>query len=103
MNDERYRVFDKEYCSAGETLTLSPDKHEQLKNYIIQNIQKRKNINKDISSYGLKHHLERKLGFYVSNSDCKKAMIECGFKTNKNGINWNFNISAKSLKPIWKV
>lgn len=102
MIDEKYRVFDKEYCSAGETLTLSPDEHEKLKNYIMQNIQKRKTINKDISSYGLKHHLERKLGFYVSNSDCKKAMTECGFNAKKQGINWNFNVSKKSVKHIWR-
>lgn len=102
MSYKENQVFDKEYCYPGEFLTLNPKEHEMLKDYIRQHIKCRKNINEDISSYGLKHLFEKELVFYVSNSDCKKAMTECGFNAKKQGINWNFNVSKKSVKHIWE-
>ncbi len=68
-----------------------------------ENLSKIKSFNFNHTSYGLKHLFENEtFGFYITNGAFKKAMLEAGFKhTSKNGsINWNFNVSEKSLKTI---
>jgi len=40
----------------------------------------RKTINKNISSYGLKHLAERQVGSYISNEALIQAMLESGFR-----------------------
>ena len=62
---------------------------------------KSRQINTKISSYGLKHIIERYRKQYVSNGELIAAMIKCGFKTSKpKGINCCFNIKADELREI---
>ena len=81
-------------------LGLNNVQFEKLKQYISENIQKRKTINMNHTSYWYKHLFERKLGYYISNDDCKKALCECGFRyaAPAGSQNWYFNISEKCLK-----
>lgn len=57
-----------------------------------------KRINRNHSSYGIKHWCESDLGFYVSNNVIKKALILEGYKCDTSRINWFFNISEKCFK-----
>lgn len=68
------------------------------------NLEKIKNINTEFSSYGLKHFFERSInGFYINNGAFKGAMIICGFLVGDiSKLNWDFNISQKSINKIRK-
>lgn len=57
----------------------------------------RKTLNKDISSYGLKHIVEKDMGVYISNSACIEALKRLGFaaKPITGTPNYYFNISLK--------
>ena len=57
----------------------------------------RKTINTRITSYGLKHYAERKMGHYISNDSFIEAMLKLGFKgrrIEKNSENYFFNIKT---------
>lgn len=56
-----------------------------------------KRINKQHSSYSLKHMAEKELG-YISNGAFICAAVFCGFKYQIAGPNAYFNISEKSLR-----
>jgi len=73
--------------------------------YVIRPIFKKiKSINYRVSSYGIKHDVERRMGHYVSNGELIASMIVLGFEykrpTGSAGINCYFNVSMKSLKLI---
>lgn len=58
-------------------------------------------INRRISSYGLKHLVERYRKKYVYNGEVIAAMIKCGFKTSERiGPNCYFNIKTADLRKI---
>lgn len=67
-------------------------------------VKKIKSINYRVSSYGIKHDVERRIGYYVSNGELIAAMIILGFEYKRPigsaGINCYFNVSMKSLKLI---
>jgi hypothetical protein len=64
-------------------------------------IGKRKTINPNMTSYGLKHVFERsEVGFYIDNDTFKEAMFIAGFKREHTLINCCFNYSEKGLKEI---
>lgn len=67
-------------------------------------ISKIKTINRNHSSYGLKHIFENsKDGFYITNGAFKGAMLECGFDykpDSPSSPNWNFNVSEKTIKEL---
>lgn len=77
---------------------MCKNKQDILLKWINENLDPRKTINMDISSYGLKHIFENsKDGFYITNGEFKGAMLMSGYKIkNPNDINWYFNISQKS-------
>jgi len=56
----------------------------------------RKTINTSITSYGLKHYAERKMGEYISNDSFIEAMFKLGFKGRriKDSENYFFNIKT---------
>lgn len=79
---------------------MSKENQETLKNWIKKTFTPRKILNKDMSSYGLKHIFERyDKGFYITNDQFKAAMEECGFKgvSASGSINDNYAFSKKSL------
>lgn len=88
---------------------LSGEQKDQLLEWIKSNLQKIKTINKNHTSYGLKHYFEydkKNGGFYVTNGQFKGAMLECGFIKYEIpeifGINWEFNVSEKSISKLKK-
>ena len=77
------------------------NKIEKIKCFIVENIGRRKTINRGASSYNLKHIIEDLIGEYVSNGECIKAFIELGFNVSvSGGLNAFFNISSSDLAMI---
>lgn len=66
--------------------------------------EKIKSTNHNNTSYGLKHAFgSSQGGFYVTNGQFKGAMLIAGFTpSDPNKLNWNFNISRKSVKQIFQ-
>ena len=56
---------------------------------------KRKTINKNVTSYGLKHVVERTIRSYISNDSFIEAMQRLGYKRQKirDTPNYRFNIT----------
>lgn len=77
-------------------------KIEKIKCFIVENIGRIKTINREISSYGIKHIIEDSVGEYVSNGECIKAFIELGFNVaeQQGGLNAYFNVSSADLAMI---
>ncbi len=97
-------IIDRNYCCQGEALTLTDSRYVRLLNFINKNLRPIKTINYKTSSYGLKHIIEKRIGFYVSNADCKKAMTECGYIHDHGDCrNWRFNVSERSVKETMKM
>jgi len=68
---------------------------EAVINWVLQgNARKRKTINQNVSSYGLKHIAERDIGRYIGNGSFIEAMNILGFekKEIKGTPNYFFNI-----------
>jgi hypothetical protein len=65
----------------------------------LESIEKRKTINPNHSSYGLKHLAEKSVG-YITNGLFIAAAIHCGFKfkIRPGSPNAAFNMSEKSLR-----
>ena len=60
-------------------------------------IPTQKMYNDSHSSYGLKHMLEKDTHIYLTNSQFKMLMIECGYlPKNPRSKNWIFRISRRS-------
>lgn len=90
--------FDKEF--SDEVAYLYQHKHEiQACINWLKTAQKRKTLNKDHSSYGMKHIVERKYRCYVSNGAFIVAAILSGFDIGRcrfDSANAHINISSKS-------
>ena len=78
---------------------------------IVKRVKKTEKVTKYITSYGLKHLVEKLLAIetndqvsYVTNEELTEAMILAGFKAQKtwNGSpNFHFNVSKKSLNIVF--
>lgn len=55
---------------------------------------KRSTINKKLTSYAIKHAIERKTGVYISNESCVAALVLLGFRAQqvRGTPNYRFNI-----------
>jgi hypothetical protein len=68
---------------------------EAVVNWVLQgNARKRKTINRKVSSYGLKHVVEKDIGQYIGNDSFIAAMDTLGFDKEqiKGTPNYFFNI-----------
>lgn len=70
-------------------------------NHYIKPYANIKTINRNLSSYILKHKAEKHLGFYVANLDMKVAMAQCGIE----GVSYNQSINmyyplSKKIKEV---
>lgn len=88
-----------------ESFTLNQQQQDELEAFIRLHFgRKAKAINTRWSSYDLKHMAQSMLGFYVSNADIKKTMLECGFRADirdvESEINWHFNISKADFNRL---
>lgn len=75
-----------------------------IQDWILVNLKPTKAINKNITSYGLKHLAEQDLG-YISNEQFIKAAQLLGFKNVPDGANspnFCFNFSKESIKELQK-
>jgi hypothetical protein len=80
---------------------------------IVKKIEKTETVTKYVTSYALKHYVERTLAIqtnneinYVSNEEIIKAMDLAGFKcvpTYKGSINCHFNLSRRSMLEVFKL
>lgn len=89
----------KYYFDKNDINNLSDigDKVDILFKWIDENILPRKNAMRSMTSYGLKHIMERDIGLYVSNTSFKEAMLIKGYEpVNPGELNWFFCISKKS-------
>jgi|TARA_R100001530_G_scaffold2059_1_gene3483 hypothetical protein len=86
--------------------TAYPRSFEVTCKWIKDNCISRKSINKDFSSYWLKHVCERNMGHYIPNGCFIAAALangyeyqnDCGFGE----VNACFNISSKNLRALNK-
>ena len=100
------------YYQNEKNLTLS--EHKELQQQLLdsteefekaclwlEKINKIKTINKQHSSYGLKHLAEDEIG-YISNGTFIAAAINCGFnyKASETSPNVSFNMSEKDIKSL---
>lgn len=76
---------------------LNDEQRNKIIEWVRKKITPRIYINRNHSSYGLKHWCESDLGFYVSNDAMKKALILEGYICDTSRINWFFNISETSF------
>lgn len=83
---------------------LSPDEQNTLLNWIRRNLVKIKTVNRNHTSYGIKHLFEHDCGgFYISNGQMKGALLICGFEpSNRSDLNWCCRISQKSINALQK-
>lgn len=99
---EQFKVHD----SPLAFYDLTDDDQELLLNWISLNLSPVKIINKDITSYKLKHLFEVDLSGegehkYVSQGSLKGAMIASGFIHDaERDLNWCFNISKKDVTVL---
>ncbi|MBN4083809.1 hypothetical protein JXZ92_03210 [Mycoplasma sp. CSL10137] len=76
---------------------IDEKKQEIVFNWIDENIMPRKTKLETITSYGIKHLLQKDTGIYLTNNQFKDAMMHCGYKpVNPNELNWTYRISKKS-------
>ena len=82
-----------------EFYELTDEQQERLLSWC-NSLDKIDSFNWNNSSYGLKHIFEDSPQcFYVTNGQFKGAMLLAGFSVkDKNQVNWNFNVSKKSIK-----
>lgn len=79
------------------------EQFERCREYIAANLEVGPRVNPNVSSYGLKHRVERwypeREGVYVSNGMFIAAMIDQGFRVGQiDGPNCFFNITPASMK-----
>lgn len=73
---------------------------EQIRAVIKTYFRKMDSINFDNSSYGLKHIVEKDLGFYVTNGELIYAMALENFTIEKGSVNCFFNVSKVGIKLL---
>ena len=67
---------------------------------IVDGLERRKTINKNISSYTYKHDVERHFNEYISNGEFICAALYLGYKMKVSGPNAWFNIKQLPRKKI---
>ncbi len=81
---------------------LEPELQKVLIQWIRNNLEARKTVNKIIgTSYSLKHIFEKQTGIYVTNGQFKGAMLACGLIPEpgyESKLNWYFRIKFISKK-----
>ena len=73
---------------------------QACKEWITKFTTKRKTINDKHWSYGLKHKVEKWVGFYIPNGAFIQAAVELGYdyKRVRKGLNANFNMSFPRVR-----
>ena len=85
---------------APPVYEVRPDEVENAKLWINAGFARpRKTLNRNISSYGLKHLAENYAGKYISNLALVQAMIESGFRAKLVRLtpNYIFNVQLRKV------
>jgi hypothetical protein len=103
INSLGIKIYANGFWQAGLGNTDKPDYLQILcsKIWIRETLEKRKYINREYSSYGLKHQVERdmrKYTTYISNGALIQAMLEEGFEAIIIGPNGYFNYKTFERK-----
>lgn len=75
----------------------------EIREWLESNVERRKTINPDYGSYGLKHIAERHLGAYVANGEFVAAAIIAGYPYRRGegtSPNATFGMSSRSLAML---
>lgn len=81
---------------------LTLEEQEIISNWINDYLIPRESVNKELTSYSIKHKLEADTGIYLTNNQFKDAMLMEGYKpSNPNALNWTFGISKHS--PVYDI
>lgn len=76
---------------------------DEVRQWLVDNIDPRQTINPDVGSYGLKHTAERILGEYVANGELIAAAIIAGYPYRREGggsPNARFGMSSRSVAAL---
>lgn len=78
----------------------APDPIEVCRKWIRENCAQRSTFNWKVSSYGLKHRIERAVNMYISNEACIAAFLLEGFRKLRvdGGPNFIFNVKCVTFK-----
>ena len=79
---------------------LSKEKVERVAEWIAPRFEKSDKLNKDQSSYGLKHTVEKNMKEYIANGELIAAMLLLGFKYKEDAPNAYFYLDKSSVKPF---
>lgn len=82
---------------------LSGDNQKKAHDWVEKYCIRMKTYNRQRTSYGLKHILDKAVKVYMSNNQFKDLMLLHGFKPeNKFDLNWCFQIQERPLKNLIK-
>lgn len=84
---------------------LSWERVEWVLNWVLDHLSRRSTLNHKISSYVLKHVMERNIDSYVANGEMIAAMYLAGYNVKRedirnNGPNAVFNLDPKCLERL---
>jgi hypothetical protein len=84
-------------------LRAHAERVEVVREWLMQNVEKRSTINSDAGSYGLKHMAEKDLNDYISNGELIAAAIIAGYSYRRgadNSPNAAFGMSSRSITGV---
>lgn len=105
MNDLRGlkdEGFTESTSDFKESTFRNTEKINKIREVIKLYFHKTKSINKDNSSYGLKHILENHFDFYVSNGELIYAMYLEDYTIERKNVNCHFNIGKDGIRLLKK-
>lgn len=102
-NESGKMVYGRRTESWNEVGITEEDRKmiELCKKWIRMFTSKRKTINDEHGSYGLKHHVERWAKTYIYNGAFILAALEEGYNYKQDGPNAIFNMSFKKYHTYW--
>ena len=82
---------------------MTIEEKKELEEFLNNNFEKMRSVNREHNSYRLKHYFENHLGFYISHENMIDAFLSTGFnKTNRGDQHvCFFNISNKDIKSVF--
>ncbi len=92
--------YERQLIASRNEMIQEYEVFTMVSDWLRLNAKPRKTINPAMSSYGWKHHVERKIGRYVSNGIFIAAAIHCGFKYKKMAPNADFNLIAPTQSDL---
>ncbi|WP_239710528.1 MULTISPECIES: hypothetical protein [unclassified Mammaliicoccus] len=98
--DDALQTF-SEIDSPNAVHAISFEDQQIIMNWV-KELEPMKTMNRNHTSYSLKSIFEKsENGFYISNGVMKEILYLMGFVSgNQQDLNWNFNVSEKSVQAL---